>query len=119
MPWQKSWIINAILTGRFIYKQRPFIAFLYFFPLVTWSLLRPCLVFQAIVYAPTVNVNGLLSIHYVLGPLLAPVIVAICYRLVGGHNRYLPYLFLWWPMNIFVLSFYAVIRLQDRGWGTR
>jgi hyaluronan synthase len=120
LRWKKSWIINAFFTSRFIWKKRPFMAFLYYFPLIFISILAPIMTFRALILSPLSN--GALPIYHIIGVTLITGIVVIYYRFIDRKNKYWPYLFLWSLLNLFVLSFlivWAALRLQDRGWGTR
>lgn len=118
--WKKSWIVNAFITGSFIYKKHPFVATVYFFPLVAVSLLTPITVFAALVYSPIVH--NMSPIAYLLGIFLLTSITAVYYRILDRKNKYWAYLYLWVLLNVCFLSylvFYAAVRLQDRNWGTR
>ena len=120
LRWKKSWVINSIITGRFIYKSHPFIAFIYFFPLVIISFLTPFMAFGALIYAPIFK--GLFPFYYIFGGLLVTFLFILYYRYLSPKNKYWQYLFVWQILNVFIFCYiiiYAVIRIQDRGWGTR
>jgi len=118
--WKKSWIINALLTSRFIYKKQPFVALFYYFPLVAISFLTPFVAFHAMIYAPLMD--GIMPMYHIIGIILLTALMVIYYRYLDKNDNYWPYLFLWSLLNLFFLSFiiaWAAIRIQDRGWGTR
>ena len=118
--WKKSWIINAIKTGKFIITQKPFIAILYFYPLVILSLINPFVALYALVYVPIVY--GIWPIFYLAGIFLITALIAVYYKVYGPQNRYWPYLFAWGAFSVTVLApllFYAAARIQNRSWGTR
>lgn len=118
--WKKSWFVNALFTGKFIWKTQPFVAFTYFFPLVAVSFLSPFMAGRALFYLPFAS--GALPLYHVAGVVLLAAIFAAYYKMVSPKNKYWIYLFPWSVFNLFFLSFltvYAVIRIQDRGWGTR
>lgn len=120
LRWKKSWIINAILTSRFIWKKQPFVSFFYYFPLVFISFLTPFMTFNALIYAPLTK--GILPLYHILGVILLTALIVIYYRYLDKNNKYWPYLFLWSLLNLFFLSFvliWAAAKIQDRGWGTR
>lgn len=120
LRWKKSWVINSIITGRFIYKKNLFIAFIYFFPLVAISFLTPFIAFTSLVYMPIIK--GFIPLYYILGGLLVTLLFVLYCKHLSPKNKYLPYLFIWQLLNIFIFCYiiiYAVIRIQDRGWGTR
>jgi hyaluronan synthase len=120
LRWKKSWIINAIFTSRFIYRQQAFVSLFYYFPLIIISFLTPIMTFRALFYMPATN--GILPFYHIAGVLLLTAIMAIYCKYLDPKNRYIPYLFLWSVLNLFILSFvivWAAIRIQDRGWGTR
>jgi len=120
LRWKKSWIINGIFTGRFIFGQHPFMAIFYFSPLLLISFLTPFMVFRAMIYSPVVY--GTFPTYYVFGSMLVTSIIVIFYRIYEPNNKYWPYLYAWSFLNIAIFSYiivYAAIRIQDRGWGTR
>lgn len=120
LRWKKSWFINAFITGRFLIWQRPMIALFYFFPLVAISFLNPVMAFYALVYMPAFH--GILPLAYLIGIALVNSLVVIFYRSLSPDDRYWRYLYGWAGLNVFVLTplmFYAIARIQDRGWGTR
>jgi hyaluronan synthase len=120
LRWKKSWIINAFFTSRFIWKKKPFMAFFYYFPLILISLLAPIMTFRALIYTPISH--GILPLYHIIGIILITALIVIYCRFVDPKNKFWPYLFLWSFLNLFILSFmliWAVIRIQDRGWGTR
>lgn len=118
--WKKGWIVNSCITSRFIFKAHPFLASLYYFPLLAISLITPVMTFRAMFFSPLVN-TFFPSIYF-LGGLAMAGLMAIyyCYKCPG--NKYWPYGFVWSVFNIFVLSYlmvYALFKLQDRRWSTR
>jgi len=118
--WKKSWIINAIKTGKFIITQKPFIAILYFYPLVILSLINPFVALYALVYVPIVY--GIWPIFYLAGIFLITALIAVYYKVYGPQNRYWPYIFAWGAFSVTGLApllFYAAARIQNRSWGTR
>jgi hyaluronan synthase len=120
LRWKKSWIVNAFLTGKFIWKTQPFVSAFYYFPLILISLITPFMAFRAMVWAPLVH--HALPWHQVAGILLITAIIAAYYRILNSSNPYWPYLFLWSILNLVALAFvmfWAVVKIQDRGWGTR
>jgi len=120
LRWKKSWIVNACLTSRFIWKVQPFVSFFYYFPLIIVSLLTPIMAFRSIVWAPAVH--RIFPWYQLAGVLLITAIIVAYYRFVGRKNPYWPYLFLWSTLNMVALAlvmFWAVVKIQDRGWGTR
>ncbi|HRY82115.1 MAG TPA: glycosyltransferase family 2 protein [Candidatus Moranbacteria bacterium] len=120
LRWKKSWIINAILTSRFIWKKQPFVAFFYYFPLVFISFLAPFITIYALIYAPFLK--GSLPLCYIIGVILVTALIAVFYRYVDKKNKFWPYLFLWSLLTLFVfpfIFFWAAVKIQDRGWGTR
>ena len=119
--WKKSWIINAIFTGKFIWKKDPFIAFAYYYPLIIVSILTPIMAARALLYTPLFADPSSVQ-FYVLGGLLITSILVLFCKFVSKNYKHWPYLFLWSIFNIFILSFilfYAAATLQNRSWGTR
>lgn len=120
LRWKKSWIINAILTSRFIWRKQPFVAFFYYFPLVIISFLAPFMTFHALIYSPIVK--GIFPFYHIVGVILLTAVVVLYYRYLDRKNKYWPYLFLWSLLGLFIFSFmlfWAAIKIQDRSWGTR
>lgn len=120
LRWKKSWIINSVFVSRFLYRKQPFIAFSYFFPLVIISFLTPLVSFRALVYSPIFR--GVAPWSYIIGITLVTTVIILFYRFIDRKNKYWLYLYAWAFFNLFFLTyliFYAVIRLQDRRWGTR
>lgn len=120
LRWKKGWVINSIITSRFIFRSHPFVSLLYYFPLVLISFVTPIMAVRAFIYGPIVN--GTFPLLYASGVILLTVVLVTYYRAAGPNNKYWPYLFLWSIFNMFVLSFlmfYAILRLQDRKWATR
>jgi hyaluronan synthase len=118
--WKKSWLVNAIYNARFIWKTHPFVAFTYFFPLIGITYLSPIMAGRAIFYLPLAK--GIFPFYHVAGVLLLAAIFLVYYRLVAPENKYWIYYFPWAIFNLFFLSFvsiYALIRINDRRWGTR
>ncbi|MDI6778442.1 MAG: glycosyltransferase [Patescibacteria group bacterium] len=118
--WKKSWLVNAIYNARFIWKTQPFVAFTYFFPLVGVTYLSPVMAGRAIFFLPFIK--GIFPFYHIIGVLLLAAIFLAYYRFVAPENKYWIYYFPWALFNLFFLSFltiYALIRINDRGWGTR
>jgi len=118
--WKKSWLVNAIYNSRFIWKTDPFVAFSYFFPLIAVTYLSPIMAARALFYLPIAH--GTFPYYHVAGVLLLAALFVAYYRMIAPENRYWPYYFPWAVFNLFFLSFltvYALIRINDRGWGTR
>jgi hyaluronan synthase len=118
--WKKGWFVNSVFACKFIWKDQPFVAFTYFFPLIVLTLLTPIMATKALIYNPIVH--GTSPITYVAGVLLVAGIVTVYYRYVSRENRYWPYVFIWSAINMIVLSFvlfYALFSIQNRKWGTR
>jgi hyaluronan synthase len=118
--WKKSWLVNALYNARFIWKTQPFVAFTYFFPLVGVTYLSPIMAGRAIFFLPFVR--GVFPYYHVIGIMLLAALFIAYYRLVAPENKYWAYYFPWALFNLFFLSFltiYALIRINDRGWGTR
>ncbi len=118
--WKKGWFVNSIFASRFIWKQNPFVAFTYFFPLIFVTLVTPFMAVRAFIYNPFFE--GILPIYYFIGILLVAVLVTIYYRAVTNKNHYWPYVFVWSGINMIFLSFilfYALATIQNRRWGTR
>jgi hyaluronan synthase len=120
LRWKKSWIINAIFTSKFIWKKQPFVAALYYFPLVFVSFMTPFMTVRALFYLPFIK--GVAPFFHIIGVMLITALLAVFCRILSKKESYWPYLFLWSLFNLFVLSFilfWAAIKIQDRGWGTR
>ncbi len=120
LRWKKSWIVNFLITSRFIFKKQPFVSVFYYFPLIIISLLTPIVAFRALIYAPIFN--GIFPFYHIIGLMLLTALLVVYYRYLDKNNKYWPYLFLWSLLTFFVLSFvivWAAIKIQDRGWGTR
>ena len=118
--WKKSWLVNAFYNARFIWKTQPFVAFTYFFPLVGVTYLSPIMAGRALFYLPILK--GIFPYFHVAGVLLLAAIFLAYYRSVAPENKYWIYYFPWALFNLFFLSFltiYALLRINDRGWGTR
>jgi len=118
--WKKSWLVNAVYNARFIWKSHPFVAFTYFFPLVGVTYLSPIMAGRALFYLPIVK--GVFPYYHVIGILLLAALFIAYYRFVAPENKYWIYFFPWALFNLFILSFltiYALMRINDRGWGTR
>lgn len=119
--WKKSWIINALFTGKFIWKVDPFVAFAYYYPLILISLLTPIMAFRAVFYTPFF-VNPMSLGFYLFGGLVITSILVIFCKFVSHEFKHWPYLFLWSIFTIFILSFllfYSMATIQNRSWGTR
>jgi hyaluronan synthase len=118
--WKKGWFVNSLLIAGFILRDRPFVAVTYFLPLILVTLMTPFMAVKAILYGPLVAHT--LPVTYFFGVLLMATIVMLYYRWISRDNKYWPFVLLWAAFNSLVLStilFYAVLRLNDRGWGTR
>ncbi len=118
--WKKGWFVNSIFASRFIYKERPFVAITYFFPLILVTLIAPFMAVRAFIYYPLLR--GVLPVYYVAGALLIACLITLFYRYVARKNRYWPYVLAWSIVNTFFLSmilFYALATIQNRAWGTR
>ncbi|MFA6270060.1 MAG: glycosyltransferase [Candidatus Paceibacterota bacterium] len=119
--WKKSWIINALFTGRFIWRTDPFVAFFYYYPLIIISILTPIMAARAIFYTP-IFVNSSSFGFYLFGGAVVTALLVIFCKFAAREFKYWPYLFLWSAFNIFILSFiffYAGATIQNRSWGTR
>jgi len=120
LRWKKSWIINSIFTSKFLWRRNPFMALFYFFPLVIIGFLTPFIAIYSLVYLPIVFHQ--LPYVYIISCLLITALFVVFYKMFGRDNKHWPYLFFWSLFNILFLSyvmFIAVIKIQDRGWGTR
>lgn len=118
--WKKGWFVNSLFASKFIWKKDFFVAATYFYPLILVTLLTPFMAARALIYNPLVH--GIAPTYYFLGVLFVASLIVIYYRYVNRQNKYWPYVFFWSLINMFFLSFllfYALIRLQDRKWGTR
>jgi hyaluronan synthase len=117
--WKKSWIINAIITGRFIWRKRPVVALTYFFPLILVSVAAPFVALRALVYDPIFN--HYTPFYYIVGVLLFASIITVFYRVTSRTNKYWPYLFAWAGISTLMslVILYAAATIQNRGWGTR
>lgn len=120
LRWKKSWIINGIFTIPFLVRREPFTAFFYFIPLVVLSLLTPFVGLWNVYLGPIIFRNT--PVFYLAGIVLTALILVLYYRILREDARHWPYLFLWQFINTFFFSYvilYAIVRIQDRGWGTR
>ncbi|MDP1688556.1 MAG: glycosyltransferase [bacterium] len=118
--WKKGWFVNSVLISKFLYKEHPFVAFTYFFPLFIISIMTPFIAARALIYDPIVN--GIVPIIYLLGIFLITALTVCYYRYIARENKYWPYIFIWSLINMAVLSFilfYALATIQNRKWGTR
>ena len=118
--WKKGWFVNSMFASKFIWKQHPFIAFTYFFPLIVITLITPFVAVKALIYNPIVH--GISPLFYALGVFLVAALVTIYYRIIARDNKYWPYVMAWAALNMLVLSFilfYAMLTIQNRKWGTR
>jgi hyaluronan synthase len=118
--WKKGWFVNSIFASKFIWKQHPFVAFTYFFPLIFVTLSTPFMASKALVYNPLMR--GTSPMLYILGVFLVATLITLYYRSVARQNKYWPYVFAWSAINMVVLSFvlfYALFTIQNRKWGTR
>ncbi|MBI2610141.1 glycosyltransferase family 2 protein [Candidatus Giovannonibacteria bacterium] len=119
LRWKKSWIINSYLTSRFIFRADSFFAAAYFFPLAIITILTPFVAVSALIVSP---LQGLWPLYYLIGLILINSLLVLYYRSLSPGNRFWPYFYAWTLFNTFFLSFllfWAVIKIQDRGWGTR
>lgn len=118
--WKKSWLVNAIYNVKFIWRIQPFVAFSYFFPLIGITYLSPVMAGRALFYLPIFK--GVFPVYHVVGILLLAALFVAYYRFVAPENKYWIYYFPWAIFNLFFLSFftiYALLRINDRRWGTR
>jgi hyaluronan synthase len=118
--WKKSWFVNAIYNSRFIWKTQPFVSFSYYFPLIGVTFLSPIMAARALLWLPLVR--GIFPFYHIAGLMLLAALFVAYYRFVAPQNKYWIYFFPWSLFNLFVLSFlmfYALLRINDRGWGTR
>jgi len=118
--WKKGWFVNSLSASKFIWKEHPFVAFTYFFPLIAITLITPFMATKALVYDPIVR--GVMPVYYVMGVFLIAALVTLFYRFIARENKYWPYVFVWSGLNMLVLSFvlyYALFSIQNRKWGTR
>ena len=118
--WKKGWFVNSIFASKFIFKQQPFVAVSYFFPLTLTTFLSPFI--SARVFFWDYPINGVFPLYYIVGAVLVNCVIVVYYRILAPDNKYWPYLFLWTIVNMFFLSyilFYALITIQNRKWGTR
>lgn len=119
--WKKGWFVNSIFASRFIVKLDPFVAFVYFFPLIAVTLLTPVMATRALFYTPWAK-DPTTVVFYVMGVFLISALILVYYRYVARENKYWPYLFIWAGINTVILSFllfYALVTIQNRRWGTR
>lgn len=118
--WKKGWFVNSIFASKFIYRQNPFVAFTYFFPLIIVTLMTPFMAVRALIINPLVR--DLSPFYYMAGVLLIAAVMTIYYRYLDKDNKYWPYVFVWSGINMAILSFilfYAMATIQNRKWGTR
>ncbi len=118
--WKKGWFVNSVFASKFLYKQKPFVAFTYFFPLMIVTLATPFMAVRAFAYLPIAK--GILPFYYIVGCYLLAGLITIFYRYVSRENKYWPYVFVWSTINMVFLSFilfYALATIQNRKWGTR
>lgn len=118
--WKKGWFVNSLAIAGFMLRTRPFIALTYFFPLIFITLITPFIVARIMVWSPIML--GTIPVFYLFGIVLIATIITLYYRHASRENKYWPYVFLWAALNSVVLSFilfYALLRLNDRKWGTR
>jgi len=119
--WKKSWIINAIFTGKFIWRTDPFVAFIYYYPLILVSVLTPIMVARVLLYKTILGNFSALGMYFFGGLAITGLLVLFC-KFTTKDYKYWPYLFLWSTFNIFVMSFllfYSMLTIQNRSWGTR
>lgn len=120
--WKKGWFVNSIFASKFIVRREPFVAFIYFFPLMVVTVFTPFMAARALIYNSAVH-SDLSLLFYVLGVFLVVGMIAVQYKMVSnGKNRYWPYLFIWAFINMTILVFllpYALATIQNRKWGTR
>lgn len=118
--WKKGWFVNSVFASKFIWKEHPFVAFTYFFPLILLTLATPIMATKALIYNPLVR--GISPVYYVAGVMLVALLVTVYYRFIARQNKYWPYVIAWSALNMVVLSFilfYALFSIQNRKWGTR
>lgn len=120
LRWKQSWIINSIFTIPFLVRREPFTAFTYFIPLVLFSFITPFVGFWNMYAAPIFL--GSTPLFYILGIIMLSLILILYYRILNRESPFWPYLLLWQFLNTIFFSYvivYALVRIQDRGWGTR
>jgi hyaluronan synthase len=120
LRWKKSWIINSIFTSSFIFKKQPFVAVFYFYPLVLISYLAPLMGLHSLIYIPIRN--SVTPFFYIFGIFIITAMVIFMAKMYSGSRKYLGYFFVWQGLNMVLflyIIFYAAIRINDRGWGTR
>lgn len=121
--WKKGWLTGSLAASKFIWKQRPFVAYSYFFPHVLFTLLTPFVTLRLLVLHPIMHEST--PFLYIFGFLVYAALVVLYYVQVAGAHmafRYWPYVFVWSALSIILLSFvflYAALTIQDRKWGTR
>lgn len=119
--WKKSWIVNAIFTGKFIWKTDPFIAFFYYYPLIIISILTPFMAARILLYKTFTGNPNSLYLYLIGGVAITSLLVIFC-KFISKEYKHWPYLFLWSFFNVFILSlliFYSAATIQNRSWGTR
>jgi hyaluronan synthase len=120
LRWKKSWIINSIFTGKFIFRKQPFVSFLYYYPLIVLSYIAPIFAVRSLVVMPIINGN--FPYFYLTGIMLITALVVYITKTVAKNNKYTYYFFIWQFFNTILFSFvifYALVRINDRRWGTR
>ena len=121
--WNKAWLTSSINASKFIWKQRPFVAYSYFFPHMLFTLVAPFITLRLLFILPLTQ-NSLPVLH-VSGLLVYTALMVIYYISLTSSRvayQYWPYVFLWSAISAIlfsVLFIYALITIQDRRWGTR
>jgi len=120
LRWKKSWIINSIFTGKFIYKKQPFVSLFYFYPLIALSYVAPIFAVRSLVVMPIYNGN--MPYFYLFGILFITLFVIYMTKILANNSRHLYYFLIWQFFNTVLFSFvifYALYKINDRRWGTR
>ena len=120
LRWKKSWIINGLFTSWFLLKNDRMTAFLYFIPMLIISFVTPFVGLWNVYLLPIIF--GRTSMYYLAGIVLMGLMLVLYYRILKNNSKHWFYLLLWQFFNTFFLSYiilYAVVKINDRGWGTR
>lgn len=120
LRWKKSWIINSIFTAKFIYKKQPFVSFFYYYPLIALSYIAPFFAIRCLVIMPIQS--GHFPLFYLSGIMLITFLVIYVVKFLAKNSKYAYYFFVWQFFNTTIFSFiifYALAKINDRGWGTR
>jgi hypothetical protein len=109
-----------MFVNQFIYAKEPFVAFTYFLPLTIATIVSPIIAAKTFFY--DFIIQGDSPVFYIVGSLLVNFIIILYYKALSPKDKYWPYIFLWWYLNMFFLNFllfYALATIQNRKWGTR